>query len=364
MTSIRQILQDEIRDAGAISFERFMEVALYCPEFGYYQRPDTAIGQRGDFFTSVSVGPIFGELLAFQFACWLEALDCREVQLVEAGAHDGSLCRDILGWIRHWRSSLYERIEYWIVEPFVARQERQKVKLSEFGAKVRWSNAISDLPERGISGVIFSNELLDALPVRRFGWDAGGRRWFEWGVGTEAGEFVWYRMESKGAAELVAAPAARGLEDALPDAYTIESSPAAGRWWSEATSKLQAGKLLAIDYGFSTTELLAPERKDGTLRGYYRHHQVSNVLANPGEQDLTAHVNFTALQQAGEAAGLRTEQCTFQEQFLTSIFQKTCNTESNFGEWTPARARQFQTLVHPEHLGRRFRVLVQGKTLI
>jgi SAM-dependent MidA family methyltransferase len=146
------------------------------------------------------------------------------------------------------------------------------------------------------------------------------------------------------------------LEAVLPDGYTIEMSPAAENWWREAAGVLTRGKLLAIDYGFTTDEMFSPSRLRGTLRAYHRHRVTDDILANPGEQDLTAHVNFSACQKAGEAAGLTTESFTTQAKFLTQILAQAGGT---FGEWNSSRTRQFQTLTHPEHFGRAFRVLVQ-----
>jgi SAM-dependent MidA family methyltransferase len=148
--------------------------------------------------------------------------------------------------------------------------------------------------------------------------------------------------------------------DVLPDNYTVEASPAAENWWREAADILAHGKLLAIDYGHGADGLFSPARMRGTLRAYFRHHVSDDLLANVGEQDLTAHVNFSAIQSAGEAAGLATESFTTQPQFLTQILGAAMK-EKSFGEWTPRRTRQFQTLTHPEHLGRAFRVLVQSK---
>ena len=150
---------------------------------------------------------------------------------------------------------------------------------------------------------------------------------------------------------------------ALPDGYTIEICPEAAVWWQQAAGKLHTGKLLTIDYGFPAEHFFTPERRHGTLRAYHRHHANSDLLAHPGEQDLTAHVNFTALQRAGEAAGLQTEGLYSQERFLTGIAGRTWSPEAHFGEWTSARKRQFQTLTHPEHLGRPFSVLVQKRRL-
>src|SRR5688572_18648672 len=133
-TAIQRLIREEIRANGPISFTRFMEIALYCPNLGYYERPDSRIGKGGDYYTSVSVGPLFGELLAFQFAKWLEVLP-GSVQLVEAGAHDGQLAHDILSALP---APLIARLEYWIIEPSQNRQKWQKQTLNEFAGKVRW----------------------------------------------------------------------------------------------------------------------------------------------------------------------------------------------------------------------------------
>jgi len=152
-----------------------------------------------------------------------------------------------------------------------------------------------------------------------------------------------------------------GLLDVLPDGFTVELCPARTEWWRQAASALERGKLLTIDYGLEADEFFAPERKEGTLRAYCRHQLTRNVLADPGEQDITAHVNFTAVQAAGEAAGLKTDGFLTQAQFLTAIAAQIWNGGASFGEWGSERARQFQTLTHPEHLGRAFRVLVQSR---
>jgi SAM-dependent MidA family methyltransferase len=146
----------------------------------------------------------------------------------------------------------------------------------------------------------------------------------------------------------------------LPDNYTIETSPAAENWWHEAANILERGKLLTIDYGLTDDELFSPARANGTLRAYFRHHVTDDILANVGEQDLTAHVNFSAIQKIGEEAGLKTETFSTQTKFLTQILEKTLQ-DKTFGKWNASRTRQFQTLTHPEHLGRAFRVLVQSR---
>jgi len=344
-----------------------MELALYCPDCGYYEAENDSIGRRGDFYTSVSVGPLFGELLAFQFAAWLAQLPAGRLQLVEAGAHDGRLAADILRWLRQWRPEILARCEYVICESSTRRQRWQRETLQEFSGQVRWLDTDLAAQAGRINGIIFANELLDALPVPRVGWDARRREWFEWGVVAVGDEFQWSRMtaslalspESPVAARLRGLPAE--LLAVLPDNFTTELSPAAEHWWHQAGAALQHGWLLTLDYGLPAEEYFAPHRSQGTLRAYHRHRLCDNLLANAGGQDLTAHVNFTAVQAAGEAAGLRTELNATQAEFFTRILQQSWPEIEKRGNWTSARSREFQTLVHPEHLGRAFRVLVQSR---
>jgi len=344
-----------------------MEAALYCPKAGYYERHDRQIGRTGDFYTSVSVGSLFGELLARRFAEWLEALGPGPLQLVEAGAHDGQLAFDILNWLAAHRPALFSQINYWLIEPSVDRQKRQGLKLDFFSSRLDWFFDWKALPASGVRGVIFSNELLDAFPVHRVAWDAQARRWFEWGVDWRDDHFAWRRMETT--EDWPARLADAGFElppellAVLPDGFVLEVSPGAAEWWSGAASVLRAGKLLTIDYGLTALERLAPQRAAGTLHSYSQHRASADLLSSPGEQDITAHVNFTQLQRAGERAGLRTEGLFTQPQFLTSIAMRTAEEgwrDEARGFLTGPQARQLQTLTHPEHLGRVFRILVQS----
>jgi SAM-dependent MidA family methyltransferase len=364
MSELHDIIAAEARERGVISFARFMELALYCPKFGYYEREDTAPGRRGDFYTSVSVGGLFGELLAFRFARWLGELPPGRRQIVEAGAHDGRLALDILLWLREHRPELVKGVEYWILEPSAGRRERQRKTLGEMWAKVRWFQSWDSVPYGGVNGVIFSNELLDAMPVHRLGWDALNKKWFEWGVSVEEDNFVWSPMSVPprllglgGLAEIPGPP----LLD-LPVGFSTEVSEAAYIWWTQASVALKSGKLVTFDYGLEAPEFLLPQRKDGTLRAYSRHHVDTDLLAFPGEKDLTAHVNFTMVEDTGERIGLVTDTFQSQEQFLVGILAEAQATGGlKEGTWTGARTRQFQTLTHPEHLGRAFRVLVQSR---
>jgi SAM-dependent MidA family methyltransferase len=355
-----------------------MELALYCPVYGYYEAEEDTIGRRGDYYTSVSVGPLFGELLAGQFAEWLEQVQVtggegregapgrskastsdNSLRLVEAGAHRGELARDILSWMRENRPEISKRLQYVIIEPSERRQSWQKRTLIEFSDKVQWMESLARFTKR-LRGIVFSNELIDAFPVHRLGWDASHRCWFEWGVTIERGLFTWAKLPIDGAGLSFTCPLSP-VTEVLPDGFTVEVCPAAENWWRQAARLLARGKLLTFDYGLTTEEFLGPKRKAGTLRAYHRHQLVSDVLANPGEQDITSQVNFTALQEAGETAGLKTEALLSQSQFLTGVAARIWKGELAFGEWTAARTRQFQTLTHPEHLGRAFRALVQAR---
>lgn len=355
------MIREEIRQHGGISFARFMELALYCPETGYYERNRDNVGIGGDFITSVSTGSLFGELLAFQFAEWLELFKSQKknLNIIEAGAHDAKLASDILRWLKVHRPKLFTELEYTIIEPSQQRRHWQRQTLSDY-SNIRWVDSPADLHTDRRNpihaGILFGNELLDAFPVHRLGWDALAKRWFEWGIVCAADRFIWQQIELQLAPP--ALPAA--LTDVLPDGYVLELSPAAERWWRSAAQALPHGKMMAIDYGLTLEEQISPARTMGTLRAYHRHQLTDDLLAKPGDQDLTAHVNFTAIQAAGEKEGWRTEGFCSQPQFLTRIFSRAAR-ENFFARFDAKQVRQFQTLTHPEHLGRAFRVLVQAR---
>ena len=209
MRPLIELIRREIIASGVLSFARFMELALYCPDYGYYQTKKDNPGRRGDFFTSVSTGTLFGQLLAFQFTEWLETEiggRSSEVRIIEAGAHDGTLAKDILNWLQLARPRLFNRIQYGIIEPSACRQAWQREKLGKFAPQVQWFADLQALSlvtrHSPLPRVIFSNELLDAMPVHRFGWDAGEKKWFEWGVAVESEKFVWAKIPNSGSPEV------------------------------------------------------------------------------------------------------------------------------------------------------------------
>jgi SAM-dependent MidA family methyltransferase len=346
MNPVESIIRQEILSTGSISFARFMEIALYCPKIGYYERSSAPVGREGDFYTSVSVGPLFGELLACQFADWLSQAGESPATIIEAGAHDGQLALDILTALRRDRPGF--GINYWIVEPSGIRREWQRRKLDVFAGQVTWFASLDKMPEA--SGILFSNELLDAMPVHVLRWRAG--QWAERKVAIADDQLVW---RDEALEHDIGQPAVTAeLAAVLPDGFQIEVSPAAMQWWQTAARKLRAGKLVTFDYGRETEDLLSPRRAAGTLRAYRNHQLASDVLAKPGEQDITTHIDFSEIKRAGEDPGLKTELFTTQEKFLARIVPQ-------ISDWNSARARQFQTLTHPDHLGRAFKVLVQSR---
>jgi SAM-dependent MidA family methyltransferase len=328
------IIREECGRAGVISLARFMELALYHPEHGYYFRGQNHIGKAGDFFTSVSVGSLFGELIAF----WLARELPGPIQIIEAGANDGALARDILNANR-------QQVDYWIIEPSERLQSLQRATLANFQC-VHWVESIDELPF--IRGAIISNELLDAFPAHVFRWDGA---WREMGVDANLN---WKSLPELPAWAKERLDELRPLEPHLPSGYQIEFSPAAENWWRAAASKLQSGLLLAIDYGDEAHSLYA--HLHGTLRAYRNHRLAENPLENPGEQDLTVSVNFTRIREAGEALGLRSDPLQPQATFLSALAKDFFGTAPD-----AKKVRQFQTLTHPDHLGRAFKVLVQRR---
>ena len=354
MTDVSRRLREEIQRRGFISVADFMQVALYDSQFGYYSKP-RPIGKLGDFFTSVTVGSLFGQLLAFQIARWFEDLrtGVRPLHCVEAGAHDGRLACDILDALQKSEAGIFADMQYWIVEPSAIRRGIQQTTLSRF-SNVRWFNSMTEIRGR-VMGLLFSNELLDAMPIHVFRWDNNMRAWKEVGVGVSKEQFVYMELP---AATVPEPKLPRELLDLLPNGYTVEWSPAALQWWSAASRALVYGKLMTIDYGGEIEELLSPSRSSGSLRAYSRHRVSLDVLSDPGEQDITADVNFTEIERVGCTAGLRTEAFTTQERFLTRIARDMWTLT---GLRSQQQIRQFQTLTHPEHLGKSFRVLIQAR---
>jgi SAM-dependent MidA family methyltransferase len=372
MNAVMKLLAAEIARQGPIPFARFMAMALYCPEVGYYEQIQHTPGRAGDYFTGVSVGPVFGRLLASQFAGW--AADCPESsqqpsgwQIVEAGAHDGRLARDLLEALGRWAPADLARLEYVILEPSRLREQWQRNTLGDLADRVRWVPNWPAVANPGVQGVIFANELLDALPARRLGWDRTQGRWFEWGVSWIDESFDWARLPVD---PELSPPVQAWLNDLAAtwsvewaDGHTVEAPESALAWWSAAARSLRRGRLVAIDYGLDAAAWGLPARKQGTLRAYRQHRLTEAVLERPGEQDLTLHVNWDLVRNVGETEGLTTALHLPQGRWLSGVLARQIARNPAIADWSPADALQFQTLTHPDQMGARFQVLVQTRGL-
>jgi SAM-dependent MidA family methyltransferase len=351
--SLPDLIRAEIARRGPIPFRDFMDLALYHPEHGYYTSGRAAIGRAGDFFTNVSVGPLFGRLLARQFAEMWELLDRpRPFVIVEQGAHRGDLAHDVLTGLRELAPECFDAVEIYLIEPASLLAEAQRARLDEFAPRVRWHPDLATLP--GFTGVHFSNELLDAFPVHLVRWT--GCEWVERHVA--AADCFAFTDAPLSTPELAARTAAL---PAVDPGYTTELNLAVGPWLRTLADRLQRGFVLAIDYGFSRDEYYRPDRCDGTLSGYAAHRRESNLLARPGEIDLTAHVDFTTVAEEGEKCGLHLAGYADQNHFIIGLSQLHFRDEAPVTPAAQKELRALQTLMHPTLMGRAFRALCLSK---
>lgn len=351
MSQLDRIIRAEILAAGPMRFDRFMEMALYHPGLGYYAKTGapTAIGRAGDFFTSVSVGPLFGRLLARQFhQMWRVLGKPRPFDVIEQGAHDGQLARDILEWCRAETSDFFDAMRYGIVQS----SGSAFTVSAEFAGRI---DCGKDLESPTVEhGVFFSNELVDAFPVRRITRLAG--EWRERHVDVDGENLVWTDRPIEDEELIRAAGELPTIEG-----YTTEINLRARHWIGRVARTIQRGYVLTIDYGWTASIYYAPFRTEGTLTARVKHQRVDDVLAEPGGRDLTAHVDFSALARAGETAGLVTLGFIDQQRFLTGVAHDELSGANGAQVNIQENLRAWNTLTHPEHLGARFQVLLQAK---
>ncbi len=334
-------LRATIAREGPIPFARFMAAALYHPTDGYYSSGSAVIGRRGDYFTSVSVGPIFGRMLAGQFAeIWEKLGRPGEFTIVEQGAHDGQFAADALGALREREPELFETLRYRIVESFPVLVARQKRKLEAFANHVEWVETLEEM--QPFSGVHFSNELLDSMPVHLLVGANG--TWRERFVEVVADEFAFVERPVSVPELLQALPAAPN------ERYETEVNLATLAWLDALAPKLKRGVILIADYGFVREEFYAPHRKRGTLQSYAAHRALASPLERVGASDLSAHVEWTSLAERAEESGLTIAGFADQHHFLTGLLAKNAALAGSNG-------RALQTLLHPEFLGTRFQFL-------
>ncbi|MBD1916381.1 MULTISPECIES: class I SAM-dependent methyltransferase [Cyanophyceae] len=371
-----QALCDRIRQSPhqRISFAEFMELALYHPQGGYYTSKETILGFEGDFVTSAHLGHDFGELLAIQFAEMWENLGCpNPFSLVEMGAGQGLIAADALGALQNHFPDCFAALSYQIVEKSDRLRAAQEQRLSPWAGRVTWLN-LEDIPDNSITGCFFTNELVDALPVHQV-------------VMTESGLQEVYITLADGpdapVVEVLDAPSTPRLADyfafvgidlADPQytpGYRTEVHLAALDWMKTVATKLQQGYVLTVDYGYPASRYYSRARALGTLQCYYQHAHHDNPYSHLGHQDITAHVNFTALERQGEHCGLETLEATQQGMFLMALglgdrlaalgqIQASDPTTVNLAI---QRREKLHQLINPMGLGN-FVVLVQGKGLL
>jgi SAM-dependent MidA family methyltransferase len=366
-----------------ITFAEYMNLALYHPHHGYYNSDRQSIGKQGDFITSPHWSADFAEVLAEQFVEMWQILVKRSYPegnrpfnfaIVEMGAGRGTFAENVLQYLQRQHPDLFKTLTYIIVEISPRLQAEQRQKLSNIEC-VKWCNW-DEIVNNSIVGCFFSNELVDALPVHQFILESGQVR--EIYVAAETPKNEQEEIKFIEVIGEVSTPKIAEYFDFVSidlsgsvygDGYRSEVNLAALDWMSTVAQKLQRGYLLTIDYGHPAHRYYNPRRREGTLQCYYLHRYHNNPYINVGRQDLTAHVNFTALERQGELCGLDVVGFTQQALFLMALGlgDRIASLSANHAEGldlaTFLRRREaLHQLIDPRGLGG-FGVLVQSKGL-
>lgn len=328
-----RIAQEISENGGWISFARYMELALHAPGLGYYASGTQKFGARGDFVTAPELGSLFGRTLARQLK------DLRPDRILELGAGSGALAETLLKELS---------CEYSILETSAALRERQRERL---GGRVQF---IERLPERW-RGIVLANEVADAMPVHVVGWTEQGI--VERGVALTGDRFSWSERPVTG--EL----AKEATSIRVPAPYVSEIGLAARAWLRTLCERLDQGLILVVDYGFPRHEYYHPQRSSGTLMCHYRHQAHADPFLRPGEEDITAHVDFSALAAAARETGVAVLGYATQAQFLVNCGITDVLAEANAENalhYAPIAA-QAQKLLSPAEMGELFKVLAVGR---
>jgi SAM-dependent MidA family methyltransferase len=352
------ILAERIHRFGPITFAEFMREALYHPLHGYYTKPEAI--RFADYYTSVDVHPIFGRLLARQFAEMWQQMDCpAEFTVVEAGAGVGRLAGHILEFAKSKLPAFCEALRYIAVERSPARSDQLAARLGQFIREGKCDASI-EIPAKIPAGCVFSNELLDAMAVHRVIQKASGLQ--EIFVTYDGSDFaeIGQPLSSCAISEYFAAQ-----QTLLQEGQQAEAGLETCDWIMEIGRRLERGFVVTIDYGHEAGELYDAHHMSGTMLAYAAHEAKEDYYAAPGQQDLTAHVNFTALRLWGERIGLYTLGLVSQTAFLLALGKGNEFADlydEGMDEADRVRARlQLKTLIYPEGMGERFQVLIQGK---
>jgi SAM-dependent MidA family methyltransferase len=355
-----KLLHSRIAEVGGISFAEFMEQCLYHPDYGYYTAPRARIGKEGDFFTSSSVHSLFGRLIARQLVQMWQLLDQGDFTIAEQGAGEGHLCLDILDALAEEAPEFYQRLNYRIVEISPDHRQGQAVNLQRHvdAGRIDWCTS-ADL--QGMQGCILSNELVDAFPVHLVDKQDGELKEI-FVVNSDSGFVEEVRpLRNKAIKEYFAL-----IETGLLEGNRGEVNLQALGWMRDVAEMLERGFVLTIDYGYPAEELFAPFRRNGTLLCYHKHQSNENPYQRLGCQDITAHIDFTALQKVGEQSGMAMLYFGEQYRFLMGLGFLEALIELQMRETDPQKAQALRmtlkNLVMPDGgMGESFKVLVQGK---
>lgn len=347
--SLKQYIVEQIDIAGgAISFEKFMQFALYTPTLGYYSADLKKFGETGDFITAPELSPLFSQCLAHQCIQLFENID-----ILEFGAGSGEMALGILNELQRL-NKLPEH--YYIVEISETLKQRQQEKLQLFKKRVVW---LDHLPEQ-FEGIVLANEVLDAMPVKKFHISESGEIQ-EGCINFKEDCFEWILQP----ADEILEKAVRNLNQNFPANYSSEINLFLNPWIRSLGEILKKGAILLIDYGFPRREYYHPQRDQGTLMCHYRHYAHSDPLLYVGLQDITAHVDFTAIAEAAQQAGLDVMGYTSQGDFL--LQGGLLNLMTNFEEFSIQErlkfAQQIKQLTLPHEMGELFKVIGLSKNL-
>ena len=362
MNLLQQKIIRRIKSEGPITFKNFMEMALYEPELGYYSSEKTIIGRSGDFYTSSHLHPTFGMMIGKQIEEMWEIMNKPSVfQIVEMGSGAGYLCKDILEYYKGLgiggqglEREIIKNLQYIIVELNPAMREQQKKLLSDYSDKIRWASSVRELND--IKGCFLSNELLDAFPVHIIE------------MNDEIKE-IFISADNEKLIEIKGAPGASEIADYLKEfsiefekGHRTEINLEIKKWLGEINRILTEGFILTIDYGYSSKDYYSEDRDRGTLLCYHEHRVTENPYQNIGEQDITAHVNFSSVKKWGDEIGIKTIGFCRQGTFLVSlgIDEAIAEIYKNSADYSFEVAR-IKKLILPGTMGETHKVIIQYK---
>lgn len=355
---LQDLIRAEIAAAGgSISFARYMELALYAPGLGYYSAGARKFGAGGDFVTAPEISPLFGRCVARQCRQVLQHLGAGDI--LEIGAGTGALAVDLLGELE-----AVGRLPggYLILEVSADLRERQRMLLQErlphLLSRVHW---LDRLPEAGFQGLIVGNEVLDAMPIQRFRWTGQGVR--ELRVSWQDGHFAWREEPAEPRLAEAVTVIRREVGEGWPEGYASEVNPGLAPWVREIGARLARGLILLIDYGYPRREYYHPQRATGTLMCHYRHRAHPDPLILAGLQDITAFVDFTAVAEAGVAAGLDVMGYTTQAHFLLGcgLDELLAGSDPEDPRSYLELTRQAKALTLPGEMGERFKAIALAR---